>query len=221
MKAFQDKELLKRYSVDAPNFEGYFLAETYSLPWASTAEDVIDFFLKKFREFYSAELKALAERAGLNELEVITLASIVEAETDIISEMPVVASVYLNRLAKGMRLQADPTVLFAKGGVFRRVLYEDLRFDSPYNTYLYDGLPPGPIGNPSRDAILAVLKPAKTKYLFFVATGRGGHRFAISPEEHEKNVQLYRTAMRAKQDSLKAMKRDEQRLLSLERKTKR
>lgn len=206
MQAFTDPKLLKELGVDAPNFEGYLLADTYNIPWASTAEDALRFLIGRFRQFYNDSLRARAERMGLTELEVLTLASIVQRETGSKEEMPIVAGVYLNRLKKGMKLQADPTFIYAA------ILANDYdgnpntprhrERDSPYNTYKYTGLPPGPIGNPSRDAILATLYPKKTDYLFFVATGYGGHNFSRTYEEHSRYAQLYYKRRQQVRDSL-------------------
>ncbi|NTV45787.1 MAG: endolytic transglycosylase MltG [Chlorobiales bacterium] len=206
MQAFSDPALLKEFGVEGKNFEGYLLPDTYNLPWASTAEDVVRALVKHFRTFYNDSLQAAARKAGLTELEVLTLASIVEAETSLKSERPVVAGVYLNRLRKGMPLQADPTVMYALGGERRRLLYKDLKVDSPYNTYLYQGLPPGPIGNPSRESILAVLYPEKTNYIYFVATGSGGHNFSQTLAEHYQNVQKYRVVLEQKKAEKLALK---------------
>ncbi|ACF13289.1 aminodeoxychorismate lyase [Chloroherpeton thalassium ATCC 35110] len=207
MTAFSDTTLLQSLQVHAPSFEGYLLPDTYNMPWEFTAEDVIRFLVGKLNKFYRGELSQLATQAGLSKHEVLTLASIVEAETPIVNERPVVASVYLNRLKRGMRLQADPTVQFALGGKPRRLLYRDLEVDSPYNTYLHAGLPPGPIGNPSRSAIEAVIKPAKTNYLYFVATGNGGHNFSRTAAEHHRNVEKYRVIMRQKRAAERLAKR--------------
>lgn len=207
MKAFTDTVLLRELGIPAPNAEGYLLPDTYNIPWESTARDVLKFFVKEFRKLYNDSLQAIATRAGLTESEVITLASIVQSETPVKSERPLIAGVYLNRLRKGMKLQADPTVEYALGGEHRRLFLRDLKFDSPYNTYMYEGLPPGPINNPSRDAILAALHPEPTPYLFFVATGTGGHRFSETAEGHLDNVAVYREFMkikRAADDSAKA-----------------
>jgi UPF0755 protein len=211
MQAFKNEKLLKELRVDAPDFEGYLLADTYNLPWASTAEDAIRFFVGEFRKFYNDSLRQKAERAGLSEIEVLTLASIVQKETGTFAEMPLVAGVYLNRLKKGMLLQADPTFIYAA------ILENDYdgnpntprhrRRKSPYNTYLYPGLPPGPIGNPTREAILATLSPAKTNYLFFVATGYGGHRFAETAGDHAANAELYYIRRKQFNDSLRAVEK--------------
>ncbi|MBC8042174.1 MAG: endolytic transglycosylase MltG [Rhizobacter sp.] len=206
MRAFSDSLLLAEMNVTSPNFEGYLLPDTYNIPWASTERDIVKFFVSQFRKFYSDSLRAIGERAGLSEIEVLTLASIVQAETPDARERPIVAGVYLNRLKKGMKLQADPTVEYAIGEGHRRLLFSDLKFDSPYNTYLYEGLPPGPINNPDKSAILAVLNPARTQYLFFVATGTGGHRFAEDAYQHNANAEVYYQFMRekrAREDSLK------------------
>jgi UPF0755 protein len=206
MKAFFDKALLNELNVEAESFEGYLLADTYNLPWASTAEDALRFLVGKFRGFFNDSLRARAERMGLTELEVLTLASIVQRETGSKAEMPIVAGVYLNRLKKGMKLQADPTFIYAA------ILANDYdgnpntprhrERDSPYNTYKYSGLPPAPIGNPTREAVLAALYPAKTDYLFFVATGYGGHNFSKTYEEHSRFADLYYARRRQVRDSL-------------------
>lgn len=198
MQAFSDPALLKEFGIDGKNFEGYLLPDTYNIPWASTAEDVIRTLVKEFRSFYNDSLQASARKAGLTEIEVLTLASIVEAETSLKSERPIVAGVYLNRLRKGMALQADPTVMYALGGEKRRLLYKDLKVDSPYNTYIYQGLPPGPIGSPSRESIQAVLFPQKTNYIYFVATGTGGHNFSQTLAEHNVNIQKYHVVLEQK-----------------------
>jgi UPF0755 protein len=213
MRAFSDAKLLKDLGISAPDAEGYLLADTYNVPWALTAEDAVRFLVGQFRKFYTDSLRRTAERAGLTEEEVITLASIVQRETGSRAEMPVVAGVYLNRLRKGMILQADPTFIYAA------ILENDYdgnpnnprhrKRDSPYNTYKYPGLPPGPIGNPTRDAILASLNPTKSNYLFFVATGYGGHRFAATGEEHARNADLYYIRRKEYNDSLKKIGQDE------------
>jgi UPF0755 protein len=132
--------------------------------------------------------------------EALALASIVEKETGLPEERPHIASVFLNRLKKNMPLQSDPTVQYAiekdKGPMGRELLSEDLKIDSPYNTYKYSGLPPGPICNPGRASIEAVLNPPETDDLYFVATGNGGHNFASSLKEHNNNVKKYREILK-------------------------
>jgi UPF0755 protein len=129
---------------------------------------------------------------------VVTMASIVEKETAVPEERAEVASVYYNRLAKNMTLAADPSVIYAAllNNRYRGTIYQsDLQFDSPYNTYKFAGLPPGPIANPGRAALQAAMHPAQTSYLFFVADAQGHHRFAQTAEEHSRNVAAYRKAM--------------------------
>ena len=196
MNRTADRALLEELGIQSDSFEGYFFPGTYNFPWASTSEEVIRFLVGRFRTFYTDSLRAIAAERGLDEIEVLTLASIVEAETPLAEEKPLLAGVYLNRLKKNMKLHADPTVQYALGGKPDRLLYKDLAIDSPYNTYKYKGLPPAPICSPGALSILAVLEPAKTEYLYFVATGTGGHYFAKTAAEHIKNVKKYRASRR-------------------------
>ncbi len=196
MKSTLDKSLLEKLDIESDSFEGYYFPGTYNFPWASTPEEVIRFLTGRFRAFYTDSLRTKAAERGLDELELLTLASIVEAETPLDEEKPLIAGVYLNRLKKNMKLQADPTVQYALGGKPERLLYKDLAIDSPYNTYKYKGLPPAPICNPGAASIMAVLEPAQTGYIYFVATGTGGHYFAKTAAEHAKNVKKYRASRR-------------------------
>jgi UPF0755 protein len=198
MAAASNSRLLLRHGIQAKNAEGYLFPGTYDFAWASSPEEAAGFLIKRFRKFYSDSLRAVATKQGMSETELLTLASIVEAETPLDREKPMVASVYLNRLKKNMRLQADPTVQYALGGAARRLYYTDLTADSPYNTYRHNGLPPGPICNPGTASIRAVLQPADTGFLYFVATGTGGHNFAESLKVHNENITKYR---RARMDS--------------------
>ena len=194
--AASNSRLLVKHNIKAKNAEGYLFPGTYNFVWASTPEEAASFLVGQFRHFYSDKLKAAAASSGLTETSLLTLASIVEAETPLDQEKPLVASVYLNRLKQNVRLQADPTVQYALGGAARRLYYKDLETDSPYNTYRHNGLPPGPIGNPGAASILAVLRPANTRFLYFVATGKGGHYFAESLAAHQENIKKYRIARR-------------------------
>ncbi|MBN1928464.1 MAG: endolytic transglycosylase MltG [Chlorobiaceae bacterium] len=203
MAATRDPRLLRSLGIEAPSTEGYLFPGTYNFAWASTPDEVVAFLAGRFRAFYSDSLKQAAARAGFDENRLLTLASIVEAETPLDEEKPLIASVYLNRLKIGMRLQADPTVQYAIDGEARRLSYKDLETDSPYNTYRHPGLPPGPICNPGEASIRAVLNPAKTDYLYFVANGRGGHAFASSLSGHARNVRHYRS-VRAQQEQQQA-----------------
>jgi UPF0755 protein len=133
--------------------------------------------------------------------DVVTMASIVEKETAVPEERPLVASVYYNRLAKNIALDADPSIIYAEllAGTYQGALHHaDMQFQSPYNTYRNSGLPPGPIGNPGRSALEAAMHPAQSDYFYFVADAQGHHRFARTIEEHDKNVAVYRKAMRGR-----------------------
>ena len=196
MAAASDSRVLSKYHINAKSAEGYLFPGTYNFVWASTPEEAAGFLIGRFRHFYTDSLKSQASAKGLSETALLTLASIVEAETPVDQEKPLVASVYLNRLKHNIRLQADPTVQFALGGAARRLYFKDLAIDSPYNTYRHNGLPPGPICNPGAPSIVAVLNPANTKYLYFVATGKGGHNFAESLAEHKNNIKKYQIARR-------------------------
>lgn len=195
MMATADRKLLLKKGITAKNAEGYLLPGTYDFAWASTPEEAVGFLVGRFRHFYTDSLKQVTAQRGLNETALLTLASIVEAETPLDQEKNLVASVYLNRLKKNMRLQADPTVQYALGGAARRLYYKDLAAGSPYNTYRHNGLPPGPICNPGAASILAVLNPANSNFLYFVATGKGGHYFAESLTEHNANIKKYKLTL--------------------------
>ena len=194
MHALRKRPFLDRHGIKGANAEGYLFPGTYHFVWGDTPEETASFLVRQFRSFYSDDLKALASSEGLTETAMLTLASIVEAETPLDAEKPVVASVYLNRLKKNMRLQADPTVQYALGTEARLLHYKDLSVDSPYNTYRHTGLPPGPICSPGTASILAVLHPAETGYLYFVATGKGGHYFATTLDGHAENIRKYHAA---------------------------
>lgn len=181
------------------SYEGYLFPDTYRLPVNATPEDLVDRMLDNLASKLPANTIELAARRGLKLYDVLTVASIVEREAVFDDERPIIASVYLNRLQQNMYLQADPTVQYAMGyqpdsGQWWKTpvtLDEYSGVDSPYNTYLNPGLPPGPIANPGLNSILAVLEPADTNFLFFVAYGEGRHIFAETYEEHQKNVAVY------------------------------
>jgi UPF0755 protein len=199
MSASRDRALLASLGIKGESTEGYLFPGTYNFPWASTPREVIMFLVGRLRSYYGDSLRKEAARAGLDERRLLTIASIVEAETPIDSEKPVIASVYLNRLKKNMRLQADPTVQYAIPGPARRLWFKDLAIESPYNTYLHAGLPPGPVCNPGAASIMAVLRPASTSFIYFVATGTGGHSFSSTLAAHEENIRRYRAALRSRQ----------------------
>ena len=196
MAAATDSRLLAKHKIMAKNAEGYLFPGTYNFVWANTPGEAAEFLIGRFRHFYAEKVTSAPGLHDLNETELLTLASIIEAETPIDQEKPLVASVYRNRLKQNVRLQADPTVQYALGGKAQRLYYKDLETDSPYNTYRHKGLPPGPICSPGARSILAALNPADTRFLYFVATGKGGHNFAESLTEHNKNIKKYRMVRR-------------------------
>jgi UPF0755 protein len=187
-------------SLDSSSLEGVLFPARYGFARDTTAHQAIDQMLQAFEQRYRDEIqpKLSAAPNGLTLSQVITLASIVEREARVPEERPIIASVFLNRLDAGIPLQADPTIQYALGsdpasvseyGFWKTELsLADLAIDSPYNTYAYPGLPPGPISNPGLDSIRAVLEPADTNYLYFVARSNGSHAFAETLEEHQRNV---------------------------------
>lgn len=177
------------------NLEGFLYPESYDVSPGTGEKELIAILFNEFRKrvLNNEEIMNEIKKSESDLLSTVTLASIVEAETNVEGEKAIIAGVYLNRIAKGMRLEADPTVQYAlPGGPKSRLLYEDLKIKSPYNTYLNPGLPPGPINNPDVSCIRAALFPASHAYLFFVATGNGGHTFTETYSEHQKAVQDFR-----------------------------
>jgi UPF0755 protein len=181
----RDSLALARYAVEAPSLEGYLFPDTYLFRWPLTPDTVIERMMHRFREVFTDKVRARADSVGLSENEAVTLASIIQAEAVYDSEMPHISAVYHNRLRRGWRLEADPTVAYALGGVRRRLYYKDLHAASPYNTYRVQGLPPGPICSPGRAAILAAVQPREgCEDLYFVADGTGRHYFSKTLREH-------------------------------------
>ena len=198
--AFNDSLFLAQNGFNRENALSMYLPNTYDFFWNTSAESFRDRMLKEYRRFWNSERLAQAKNQGLSPLEVIHLAAIVHKESVKKSERPRVAGVYLNRIKKGMKLQADPTVIFSikytSGDfkqVIKRVLYKDLKIDAPFNTYLYSGIPPGPIFMPDISAIEAVLNPEAHNYLYFVADIQnfGFHIFAKTLQQHNKNKKQY------------------------------
>jgi UPF0755 protein len=193
-----DYAFLDGLPADA-TLEGFLFPDTYRLPVPAEPEDLLARMLANFDQQVTPEMRQAAGAAGRSLYEVVTLASIVEREALLAEEYPIIASVYLNRLGKGMLMRADPTVQYAMGyqaatGQWWKTpvqLEEYSEVDSPYNTYLYADLPPGPICSPGLTAIEASVYPVETDYLYFMATGEGGHAFAETWEEHEANVERY------------------------------
>lgn len=187
----ENDSVVKKYTHDAPSMEGYLSPNTYHVLWRDEAGAVGERLAMEMQTVWGSFDTELSRK------EILTLASIVQAEAANVSEMPKIAGVYVNRLQRGMKLEADPTVQYGIG-MKRRVMYRDLEDAHAYNTYLHTGLPPGPIGNPGTDAIKAALKPENHPYIYFVARGdsTGLHRFARTGAEHMENVRLYRRSRR-------------------------
>ena len=199
MQVLTDEALAKKMGFDSHlTMFSIFLPNTYEFYWTATPSEFVDRMYKEYKRFWSEERDAKRKRSGLNRVEVATLASIVYEETRKVDEMPRVAGVYINRLRKGMPLQADPTIKYAMQQFgLRRILKSYLKYPSPYNTYINKGLPPSPICMPSVEAIDAVLNFEKHEYLYFCArhTFDGYHNFAKSYSDHLKNARLYQTEL--------------------------
>lgn len=191
-------ETAKKYGFESHDFIGMFIPNTYEVWWTTSPEALLDRMKNEYDRFWNEERLGKLENTGLTREQAITLASIVYEETKMSDEMPVVAGVYINRLKDGIPLQADPTLKFAAGDfTIKRVLNQHKTVDSPYNTYKYAGLPPGPICMPSVRAIDAVLNYTEHKYVFFCAKPdfSGYHNFAVTLAQHNRNAQAYHKAL--------------------------
>jgi len=179
-----DPDLLDSLEIEGENLEGYLAPSTYNFFYEESAERVV----RKMAEYFFASLpdsfEMKANRLGLTFHEAVTLASLIEEEAMIDAERPVIAAVFLNRLKKRMRLECDPTVIYAMGGLSRPLLKNDLKFPSPYNTYQIYGLPPGPISCPGIASLSSAVNPTDDGYLFFVARGDGTHEFSYTLKDH-------------------------------------
>ncbi len=187
-----DPAFLKRFQIPVHSAEGYLFPETYHFTKRTVPPKILSRMVLTFRERFKPEMVALAKKRSLSVHQVVTLASIIERETAVPAERPLIAAVYLNRLKRRMRLQADPTVLYALNRTSGALTRQDLHVDSPYNTYRTRGLPPGPIASPGLESLDAVLHPAPVGYLYFVARGDGSHIFSRTLKEHLKAVSQYR-----------------------------
>ncbi len=194
--AKSDLQPLRDIDPQAQSLEGYLFPETYHFTRIDTAHEIAAAMVHRFRQ--TAQKIGLLGRPDIHRI--VTMASIVEKETAVSGERPLVASVYYNRLGSNMALGADPTVIYAAllAGRYRGTIYEsDLQFDSPYNTYKYPGLPPGPIANPGAAALEAAMHPAQSEFLYFVSDNNGHHRFSRNLAEHARNVAAYRKSAAA------------------------
>jgi UPF0755 protein len=194
VSAAKDASLVHEIDPAAPDLEGYLFPETYALSRHADAAKVIRLMASRFDHVFTPELRQAAQARGLTVRQAVTLASIVEKETAKPEERPLVAAVYTTRLRIGMPLQCDPTVIYAlvkRGHYNGNIHKEDLAIDSPYNTYRFPGLPPGPIASPGRASLEAAVHPADADYLYFVSRNDGSHEFARTLDEHNRNVHKY------------------------------
>lgn len=195
MELARDPLFLQSLGVAAESLEGYVFPDSYDFIKGMTAREMLARMVHRLREQLAPELLARAAARGLTLHELLTLASIIEKEAVVPEERPLISAVFWNRLRRQMRLQADPTVQYAVGKDGRRLARADLVVDSPFNTYRFPGLPPGPIASPGMAAVRAAIEPARVKYLYFVSTGDAQrHHFSTTLAEHNSAVARYRLA---------------------------
>ena len=205
-----NNDSLKKFSVDSNNVLSLVMPYTYNLKWTTTPAKILQQFYTAYQKFWTNERKIKADSLHLSPLKVISLAAIVEEETNNKADKYKIASTYLNRVRTGMKLQADPTVKYAmKNFALKRVLGVHLKTDSPYNTYMYAGIPPGPICTPAPETIDAVLNAPKTDYLFFVASHKfdGTSVFTSNLTDHNKYAKLYQQELTRRMDSSSKVKK--------------
>ncbi|TET99212.1 MAG: endolytic transglycosylase MltG [Candidatus Stahlbacteria bacterium] len=180
------EDFIHRLGINVNSIEGFLFPDTYILYRSEEPEKVIKKMVFTLFSIIRPDSRLTIDLKEFSAYEILTIASMIEREAMVDREKPIIASVIYNRLKKGMRLQIDATVLYALGYHKARIFYKDLRVDSPYNTYKYRGIPPGPIANPGYQSILAAMHPAKTDYLYYVATGKGDHIFTKTLSAHNK-----------------------------------
>lgn len=187
LKKCTDSNYIRQLGLNVANLEGYLLPNTYYFSKGESADGIINYLVMQTQKIFDTkDVQTALTNLNMSEHQILTLASIVEGEAVLDEERPVIASLYYNRLKKGMRLQADPTIQYLLDGPPRRLLNKHLEIDSPYNTYKYRGLPPGPINNPGLASIMAAIHPADTNYLYMVAVGDGSHAFSTNLIDHNK-----------------------------------
>jgi UPF0755 protein len=198
--AFSDTSAIRGLDPQATDLEGYLFPETYMFPRDVSPEEIARAMVERFREMVEPDFLAAAKEQGLTLREAVTLASLIEKETSVSDERPMIAGVFHNRLKRGMRLQCDPTVTYAlrrSGREVERLSRKDLAFKSPWNTYRVSGLPPGPIASPGWASLQAAVAPIEGNALYFVAAPNGGHRFSDDLASHEKAVAEWRRYLRS------------------------
>ncbi len=196
MKLSRDKKFIRSLGLNVNYLEGYLLPETYYFYVGSTEEDIIKKLSSEMQKFLSKpEYIEQMKKLKMTKHQILTMASIIDGESNNVNEFRRIAGVYYNRLKRGMLLQADPTIQYIvrhRRKKVNKIYYKDLEIDSPFNTYKYPGLPPAPINNPGKDAIRAALYPEEHDYYYFVADGNGGHIFSRTHSQHLRNVRRYR-----------------------------
>jgi UPF0755 protein len=191
ISAATDEEFVRRMNISASTFEGFLFPDTYYFSKDVSSQQIISAMVARFHKAFLPEWKERAKEMGFSVNEIITLASIIEKETGVGSERPIISSVFHNRLKRKMRLATDPTVIYGIKNFNGNITKKDLNTYTPYNTYMISGLPPGPIANPGSESIKAALYPATTKYLYFVAKRDKTHHFSSTLEEHNRAVRKY------------------------------
>ncbi len=196
LTAAKNPEILAKLGIEAKQVEGYLFPDTYYFPASATGEDILIAMVEHFKESFSPLMEEQARALGLERHEVVTLASLVEKEAGVSAERPLVSAVFHNRLRGGIPLQSDPTVIYGLKEFTGNLTRKDLRRPSPYNTYLIQGLPPGPICNPGLSSLQAALLPAEVAYLYFVSKNDGTHFFSKTIREHNRAVNQYQRSRR-------------------------
>jgi len=207
-----DSSFINKIGVEAESLEGYLLPDTYHFYWGVSEETAIKYLVNQCLSIFTDEAKTQIAKFKMDIQKTLTLASIIEGEAIFDDERKIVSSVYHNRLNRRIKLQADPTIQYILDGPPRRILLKDLEIDSPYNTYKYYGLPPGPISNPGKKSILAAIYPDETNYIYFVAKGDGRHTFSTNAREHQRAKAQFDQVRRDvnRQKRLSKTKRDTQ-----------
>ena len=198
-----DVNFIHSLQIDAKSLEGYLFPETYLFAPGIDEKAILTMMVRQLQNNLTPDLRKRAKLSGMTLHQWVTLASIIEKETGIVEEMPIISSVFHNRLKRHIPLQTDPTVIYGIKNFDGNLTRKHLRTPSPYNTYLNRGLPPGPIASPGLAALKAAVNPAETKYLYFVATGDGGHKFSRTLKEHNAAVREYLAQRRQKRKKSK------------------
>ncbi|HOZ48785.1 MAG TPA: endolytic transglycosylase MltG [Candidatus Hydrogenedentes bacterium] len=196
IEAARDPALIARLGIESETLEGFLMPNTYFFDEKPTEHEIVERMVAEFEKTYAALLAEFPEASVRDKMEIVTIASLIEEEARVDEERPLVAAVIRNRIGKGMPLQLDSTLQYILGKYGERILYEDKEVDSPYNTYMYPGLPAGPISSPGIAALRAAMSPVESDYLYFVSNADGKtHTFSVSNEDHLRAVQKYRKEM--------------------------